>query len=247
MSANKCRVVPSDEQRCIWMTAGILSYQLCDHGFDCDDCPLDSAMRKHVMRQVPAGDIPAGHDDLPSFHQGLRVDRRYSGNHCWLKEIDKNRLQVGLEPGLAETFLSLKTIVFPAAGQEVRSGQTCLWVVLQGGTFPIASPVDGTVRAINHQLASKPHLLLLQPFDQGWLYELESENPLNPTDLMDERTAASSYAEDETCFKASLAKALRRNQVSVGVTMADGGQQLQNSADMLGPSKYFSILLKTYA
>jgi hypothetical protein len=33
----------------------------------------------------------------------------------------------------------------------------------------------------------------------------------------------------------------------VGVTMADGGQQLQNSADMLGPSKYFSILLKTYA
>ncbi len=247
MSAQKCRVIPPDEQRCIWMTAGILSYQLCDRGFDCDDCPLDSAMRKHVLRQVPVAGLPAGHDTRPSPRPGLRMDRRYSGNHCWLKEIDTNRIQLGLEPGLAETFLSLKTIVFPSVGQTVRRGQSCLWVVLQGGTFPISSPVDGVVNAINHQLASKPHLLILQPLDQGWLYELETGTSLDPPDLMDDKTASSSYAEDEACFKASLAKALRGSHPSVGVTMADGGEQLQDLADMLGPSKYFSIVLKTYA
>lgn len=36
------------EQRCVWMAAGILSYQLCEREFDCDQCPLDKAMRMHI-------------------------------------------------------------------------------------------------------------------------------------------------------------------------------------------------------
>jgi hypothetical protein len=30
------------------MAAGILSYQLCEREFDCDQCPLDKAMRMHI-------------------------------------------------------------------------------------------------------------------------------------------------------------------------------------------------------
>ncbi len=40
-------ILPPDELRCVWMSAGILSYQLCDRAFDCDHCALDQAMRPH--------------------------------------------------------------------------------------------------------------------------------------------------------------------------------------------------------
>lgn len=50
------KFIPDDESsrriapirnRCIWMEAGILSYLLCDREFDCENCPLDDAMRSH--------------------------------------------------------------------------------------------------------------------------------------------------------------------------------------------------------
>lgn len=37
-------------QACVWMEAGVLRYWLCNHDFDCDNCPLDAA-----LRGVPAG------------------------------------------------------------------------------------------------------------------------------------------------------------------------------------------------
>jgi hypothetical protein len=32
-------------QACVWMEAGVLRYWLCNHDFDCDNCPLDAALR----------------------------------------------------------------------------------------------------------------------------------------------------------------------------------------------------------
>jgi len=32
--------------RCVWMTAGVVSYRLCNRAFDCDHCPLDRALRE---------------------------------------------------------------------------------------------------------------------------------------------------------------------------------------------------------
>ncbi len=39
-------VVPEGEFKCIWMTAGIISYKLCDYQFRCEVCPFDIVMRK---------------------------------------------------------------------------------------------------------------------------------------------------------------------------------------------------------
>jgi hypothetical protein len=39
-----------------------------------------------------------------------------------------------------------------------------------------------------------------------------------------------------------IARALQGNRPQAGVTLADGGQRLQNIADILGPTKYFNLL-----
>jgi glycine cleavage system H protein len=248
MSAKKtCHVVPPDELRCVWMTAGILTYQLCDHQFDCDECPLDGAMRKHVARGTSLPAVESGRPGGATPREKLRADRRYFGNHCWVKQTEDGFLRVGIEPRLGEVFLALKAIVFPAAGQELRRGQRCLWLVMEGGTLPLVSPADGVVHATNHELAEKPYLLTNQPFDQGWLFEIgEESSTLDSLKLMDADQASSSYAADECAFMGALTKSLKGNTASVGITMADGGEPLQNLADMLGPDKYFAIVRKIY-
>lgn len=241
--SNKCHIIPPDELRCIWMSAGILSYQLCDRQFDCDHCPLDAAMRKRYPRleSLPHADPLPG-----SSLEGLRNDRSYSPNHCWVKDIHDNVVRVGIEPGLGMALLGPKTIVLPAEGQRVSRGQTCLWIVMEGGTLPFASPLNGVIRDTNRQLAEKPHLLRVHPLDHGWLFDLELEDPSKSPDLMTVEQADPKYGQDKAAFASLLANAFEHGRSEVGITLADGGQQLQSVADMLGPSKYFALLRKVY-
>ena len=44
---------PAGALPCVWMSAGLVAYKLCDRGFECDGCPFDQAMRG--ARPAPAG------------------------------------------------------------------------------------------------------------------------------------------------------------------------------------------------
>lgn len=241
--SNKCHLIPPDELRCVWMAAGVLSYQLCDRQFECDQCPLHAAMSKHL----PQPETLPCRDPLPEAKpQRLRGDRTYSTNHCWVKEIHDNVVRVGIEPGFGMALLGPKAIVLPSEGQAVSLGRSCLWIVMDGGTLAVESPLTGVIRATNRQLAEKPHLLRTDPLDHGWLFDLELESPAGRPDLMAVEQADPKYGQDRTALESLMVNALERGRSDIGVTLADGGQQLQSVADMLGPRKYFALLRKIY-
>ncbi len=239
-------IVPPSEMRCVWMAAGVISYQLCDREFECDDCPLDAAIRNHLPRAV-ARDHPGGGRAICKVEGRLPDDRLYSRNHCWTKDLGSGLIQVGIEPGLGGALLTPKAIVFPSAGQRVFRGQTCLWIVMEGGTLPVESPLDGVIRSANSQLAKQPHLLGSQSLDDGWLFEMETEaSPAKGEDLLGKEQAVVQFAADKDRFLSSLQNAVSGGHHSVGVTLADGGQRLQNVADMIGSSRYFALLRKAF-
>jgi hypothetical protein len=37
-----------DPLKCVWMLAGVVDYKLCDRQYDCEHCPLDSALRERA-------------------------------------------------------------------------------------------------------------------------------------------------------------------------------------------------------
>ncbi|MBZ5497602.1 MAG: hypothetical protein LAP85_14460 [Acidobacteriia bacterium] len=246
-SSKRCHLIPPDEQRCLWMAAGVVSYQLCDRMFDCDNCPLNQAMRRRFHAPTTASaeessqTAPAGSQEIPpeGFH--------YSRNHWWARKTGPRLVRLGIEEGLAQALLGVKGVVFPSLGQHVRKGQTCVWVVMDGGTVPLEAPLDGIIRAVNHEVTAKPHLLCLQPFEDGWLCELEADNTEAATvDLMTVEEARPRYTADHNRFLASLAGALRGKRPSVGLTLADGGEKLQSFADMLGPTRYFALVRQSF-
>jgi glycine cleavage system H protein len=245
----RCHVVPPDEQRCIWMTAGILSYQLCDRMLECDGCPMDQAIRRQFLRAGTAGS-PSEHateHPTPEGLESLRHELRYSRNHCWIRQRDDRVVLVGIEPGLGATLLSPRAIVFPSAGQALRAGQTCLWIVMEGGTLPLECPVDGRVVGINTALEEQPHLLHQEPFDQAWLYELRPESSISEAPhLMEMDEARKKYSADQNRFMTMLSAAMHGNRSSIGITLADGGRRLQNIADVLGTGRYFSLIRQVF-
>lgn len=245
---NRNAAAPPESKKCVWMTAGVLQYQLCDCEFDCDRCALDQAIRSHFGR--PEARRTSGHE--PTAVERWPADRLYSHNHCWIRTVAREadgslRVRVGLEPDLARALLVPKAAVLPSTGDRLRKGQIHWWIVTEGGTFPIAAPLGGEVVTINATLAAEPHRMGAPTLDDAWAYELRiCDSDLKGARLMRAAEATKAYGADADRFRDSLAGSLRGSSPEVGPTLADGGLFLQHISDMIGAVKYFGLLRQLY-
>ncbi len=248
-SSNKhYTIVPPEELRCVWMSAGILSYQLCDRKYDCERCPLDAAMRSHFTKQPSSNQkAPMPHTSAPA-PTNLRESYRYSANHCWLKQMTRTVVRIGLEPGLASALLLPRSIVLPSIGQRIDKGSACVWIVLADGILPVTAPVSGEIVGRNTRAVNEPQTVLLQPFDQGWLFEVRSESTtMKEAGLLDIGEAGEKYTRDSLRFTELLLQELQASRPEVGQTLPDGGRPLQDLSDMLGAKKYYNVLRQVFS
>lgn len=242
-SYKKCFLIPPTEKQCVWMSAGILSYQLCDRMFDCDCCPLDQAMRRRFSPPDTDLEDEAGFT-ADTIEQGiLQEGCQYSRNHWWARRAGPRLIRLGIEFGLARALRGIRGIVFPALHQQMHRGKNCVWLVIEGGTLPLESPLDGVVRTVNNDLLSNPRLFGLQPRDDGWLLELEADDAeMAEAEWMSAGEAEVRYRSDQTRFLASVTGAVRGRRATGGVRFTDSGEKPQGFADILGPTRYFALV-----
>jgi glycine cleavage system H lipoate-binding protein len=242
----KCFVVPPEEQRCIWMDAGILPYQLCTQKNHCDDCIIDEAMRMRMDSKWEWSEEVRGGSVLSVEPKTLAEGFRYSRNHWWIRKTSPGQFRLGLEPGIVEVLLNIKGIVFPSA-QSIRKGQACAWAVMDSGTLPLESPVGGVLVAVNHDLVAKPHLLAMRPFHDGWICEMEIEDPdAIDRSWMEVGEALPKYAADQQRFSLLLSEASRGRRLSAASGVNDDRISLKSSVDRLGPARYLSLVRQCF-
>ncbi|MBI3192916.1 MAG: hypothetical protein HYZ34_00450 [Ignavibacteriae bacterium] len=229
----------TDDVPCVWTSAEILSYQLCNREYDCYDCPIDHALREHFFRESMQHQqtVQATH---ASPAEPLRADRMYSHGHCWIEKRDAQTFRVGIEPQLARVLLIPKSIVLPSNGQAQKKQQASVWIILEQGTFPLVSPLNGMITERNAFATENPSAALSHPFDEGWLYELSCKAD-DSNGLMDYLEAKEQYEHDIKQFNELVHNSLKPTS-EIGPTLSDGGVMLQHVADMLGQKKYIKIL-----
>ncbi len=241
------RLIPDGDTRCVWMSAGILSYQLCNRSFDCDACPLDAAMKQHFPRPESgetedSRQLPSEMSTPPGVSE-LRHDCRYTQTHFWVRSLSERRYRVGIEAGLAQALTIPKTIILPEIGENLTQSQPCLWFILDETTVPLCAFAGGTVTERNSLLGDRPYKVYYHPYDQGWLFEFTMTGDLRPK-MLSAQVARHLYDDHQQIFKEKLQIALQGS--TVGMTLQDGGQLLQNLPSMLGPKRYFDLLRDSF-
>jgi glycine cleavage system H protein len=244
---NSFRIVPNQEDRCVWMTAGVLSYQLCDCNYECETCLLDIALRREQGKRHREKSRIDIHAHYPSSTAMLNPDILYTSNHYWIRTIHDQYLRVGFEPMLADILHSLRGIVLPSCGQQVTSDKPAGWILFSHGTLPVYSPVAGRVVAVNTTLPSDPKILSKSPIDKGWIFELiPCPADQYTAKLLDTEHADYQYKKDFQAFYDTLAGMLHENAPSVGPTLMDGGKPLDDISEILGPEKFLEAIKRIF-
>jgi len=178
-------VIPVGEVPCVWMTAGVLTFRLCDRGLRCSDCPLDWALRN--TPRPPAGASDAA-DDRPCCH--FPDDLFYHPGHTWVRVLPRGVLAVGLDDFGRRLLGGVRAVRRPDPDARLDYGAPAFTAVLEDGAVNLLAPFAGTVTVVNDALAARPELLAEQPYDDGWVFRAVPANPTRAlTELLSGRAA----------------------------------------------------------
>jgi glycine cleavage system H lipoate-binding protein len=158
---------------CVWMSAGVLRFRLCDREYECEGCPLYLALRgggvgaAAAVGSEAADPAPAGGDDAVGRYLsklgagcGLRLDSAYSAEGLWLETEPSGELRVGLDDYTLRLLAPIDDVVLPRPGVWLQHGAPCAWINRGRLAIALRCPVAGEVVAVH------PHPALAPPRDQ---------------------------------------------------------------------------------
>jgi glycine cleavage system H protein len=222
------------------MTAGILTYQLCDRNFDCAGCPLDAAMRNAYER--PEAVRPLARDRVV-----LRPGRFYTSEHCWVDVRSPKIVRIGVEPGFARRLKEADGISLPPTGKLLQEREAAVWCRFDDAMVPVRLPFDMRARESNREVRSKPELVAADPFETGWLFDAEVlPDHLDGRRVMSAREAEKIYAKDEEAFRTSMTGGTLSMMNTAGPTMQDGGEAVSTPLALLGAARYCALVGRIY-
>ncbi len=124
-------------------------------------------------------------------------DRFYTANHFWIAQSKtENAIEItlGLTQRGADDLGELNFAELPPVGQAIKAGAGFGVIESVKSVQELASPVAGTITAVNPKIAENPEVVNDSPFDEGWLVKIEVEQGADFSHLL-------SAADYERLFK----------------------------------------------
>lgn len=225
--------------KCVWMTAGVLTYRLCDRGYDCDRCLVDLALREG---KAPPGEALAaatnGRVAAPVAIEGGRPFRVgtsgfYHPCHLWVRIGDAGAVRVGVDD-LARRLLGPVTSVrLPRPGDSLRRDEPAWTIEGPSGSVVLPSPVSGTVMVCNEELHQKPARLTGSGPARSWLARLRPDRLREDLEHLFHGRRAAAWMRSET--EKVRNRILAAEAVASG-TLPDGGSFEPSVLDRLDVS-----------
>lgn len=110
----------------------------------------------------------------------------YSKEHEWVLLLGENRVRIGISDYAQHQLGDIVFVENPAEGDELTANETIGTIESVKAVSDIYSPVSGTVVSVNEELESAPETINEQPYDAGWLVEVELSNPEELESLLNE-------------------------------------------------------------
>jgi glycine cleavage system H protein len=115
-------------------------------------------------------------DDYPD-------DLRYTKEHEWAR-LRGNVAQIGVTRFAVEQLGDVTQLELPREGESVKKDEVFGTIESVKAVSDLFAPVSGTVVKVNTPVNDTPEAVNEDPYDEGWLIEIEMSEPKQAEELM---------------------------------------------------------------
>jgi glycine cleavage system H protein len=110
-------------------------------------------------------------------------DLKYTKEHEWAR-VDGNVATIGITKFASEQLGDITQVDLPKEGETVRKNDVFGSVESVKAVSDIYAPVSGKIIKVNTPLGDSPEYLSDDPYDEGWMVQIELSNPSELSELM---------------------------------------------------------------
>jgi glycine cleavage system H protein len=102
-------------------------------------------------------------------------DLKYTDQHEWVRTPGStpDSVRVGITHYAQDALGDIVYVTLPEVGAEVRRGAACGELESTKSVSDLYAPISGTVVARNEALESQPELVNSEPYEAGWMIDIE--------------------------------------------------------------------------
>jgi len=212
-SDGHCKIFPVNDVECVWASAGVVPYKLCNFNLDCNNCFFDQVVRGGCELEVP--------DRMSSMGCTLCPELFYHPCHTWAKVEANALVRIGIDDFGQNLLGTVENITLPPKGQLIFNS---IQMKGRGVGVSLVSPVEGYVVETNERLLMQPSLVNKHPYRSGWIAQLKPIRLSQNLEQLYYGATALSWLDDEVNrLTRVISTEVDKLFSDVGVTLQDGG------------------------
>jgi glycine cleavage system H protein len=107
----------------------------------------------------------------------------FTANHLWLR-VEADRAQIGLSDYGQSELGEIIAVELPEVGDALERGVAFGDLESAQTVHELTAPVSGVVMAVNAELDDHPELVNEDPYQEGWLIEVQIDDQAQLEDLL---------------------------------------------------------------
>ena len=113
----------------------------------------------------------------------IREDLLYTKTHEWVF-VKNSTVRIGVTDYAQEHMTDIVFVELPSLSASFSKGDELAIIESVKSVSEIYAPISGHISRINEALENSPELVNSSPFDEGWLVEMEIEDPSQLKELL---------------------------------------------------------------
>lgn len=119
----------------------------------------------------------------------------FTEDHEWVEVLGQNKIKIGITDFAQDELGDIVYVELPEVGDEFDAGDEFGTVESVKSVSEILTPFAGTVVTVNDLIDDEPEMVNDDPMGEGWFIEVEVEDEIDTSELMNKEEYEAYIAE----------------------------------------------------
>lgn len=127
----------------------------------------------------------------------IPAELKFLTSHEWVRVESDGTAFVGISDHAQNAMGDLVYVELPEIGTTISAGEELGVVESVKAASDIYAPISGEILAVNENLSESPELINADPYGDGWICQIQLQDPIELDDLLSAEDYSEQLEEDE--------------------------------------------------